>query len=388
MYRITRFQELLKGLPRGSFDKTVRRLEADKYSKHFGHWEHLVAMLYGQWSGASSLRVLEAGYNSHLAHHYHLRTGPIKRSTLADANSNRAETVFADVAQQLMQQAGRQMKRQGQELLYLLDSTSITLKGREFERWTRQGRTRNTQGIKLHVLFGQSNQVPLWHSISRANVNDVDKARDLPLEPGATYVFDKAYCDYNWWHDIGVAGGRFVTRFKKNAGLKVTQERSLDESNPQVLRDEIVCFKYKNPGGQRRNRHDKPLRRIVLSRPEKAKPLVLATNDLLSPASDIARLYKQRWDIELFFKWIKQHLKIKSFFGRSENAVRIQLLTALISYLLLAIYRQTHGLKQSLWECLALVRSALFQRPAIDDSYYRKRRREQALFACSQMQLI
>jgi len=388
MYRITRFQELLKGLPRGSLDKTVQQLKADKYSKHFGHWEHLVAMLYGQWSGASSLRALETGYNSHVAHHYHLRTGPIKRSTLADANSKRSATVFAELAKQLMQQAGRQMKRQGQELLYLLDSTSITLKGREFERWTRQGRTRNTQGIKLHVLFGEASQVPLWHSMSAANVNDVEKAWEIPLEPKATYVFDKAYCDYNWWHDIDQAGGRFVTRFKNNAGVKVEQERLLDDANPQVLRDEIVRFKYKCQGGKRRNRYDKPLRRIVLSRADRPVHLVLATNDLHSPATDIARLYKERWDVELFFKWIKQHLKIKSFFGRSENAVRIQLISALISYLLLAIYRQTHGLKATLWECLALVRSALFQRPEIDESYFRKRRREQALFACSQMQLI
>lgn len=135
-------------------------------------------------------------------------------------------------------------------------------------------------------------------------------------------------------------------------------------------------FKHKHQGGKRRNLYDQPLRCITIDRPGKPTPLVLATNDMTSAAREVAQRYKERWEIELFFKWIKQHLKIKTFFGRTENAVRIQLLTALISYLLVALYKQTHGLKQSLWECLGLLRATLFQRAGIEACSHRKRRRE------------
>lgn len=377
MFRINTFHALLKGVPRGVFDQLVTKHNADKYCKRFGHWDQLVAMLYAQLSGVTGLRPLETAFNSHVAHHYHLGTGCIKRATLADANETRQTAVFADTAAWLMQQVSRSVRQHSQELLYLLDSTSITLKGREFDRWTLANRTRNTQGVKLHVLYAAPTQAPLWHSISAANVNDVEMAGAVPLQKGALYVFDKGYCDYNWWHRIDRAGAQFVTRFKRNAGLRVERECAIAaDAAGVVLQDRIVRFKYKRQGGHRINQYDQPLRCITLVRPDKATPLVLATNDLTSDALAIAQRYKERWAIELFFKWIKQHLKIRKFFGRTENAVRIQLLTALISYLLVALHKQTHGLKPSLWECLCLVRATLFQRPDIEASLYRKRRRQ------------
>ena len=377
MFRINTFHTLMKGLPRNAFDCLVKKHNADKYCKRFGHWDHLVAMIYAQLSGVIGLRPLETAFNSHVAHHYHLGTGCIKRATLADANETRKDIVFTDTVAWLMQQVSRPLRKQSEQLLYLLDSTSITLKGREFDRWTLSNRTRNTQGIKLHVLYAAPLHAPVWHSISAANVNDVEMAGEVPLQEGALYVFDKGYCDYNWWHRIDQAGAQFVTRFKRNAGLRVERERAIPaDAAGVVLQDRIVRFKYKHPGGHRINQYDKPLRCITIARLGKATPLVLATNDLTSDALAIAQRYKERWDIELFFKWIKQHLKIKKFFGRTENAVRIQLLTALISYLLVALYKQTHGLKQSLWECLCRVRATLFQRPDIEASLYRKRRRQ------------
>ena len=389
MFRITRFQELMKGVPRGAFDNIVKKHNGDKYSKQFGHWEHMVAMIYAQLSGATGLRPLETSFNSQIAHHYHLGTGCIKRSTLADANSARKDAVFADTAEYLMQKVSRQLRKQGQELLYLLDSTSITLKGREFDSWTLGNKTRNTQGIKLHVLYAKQTQVPVWQSISAANVNDVEKAVDVPLQRSATYVFDKGYCDYNWWHRIETAGAWFVTRFKSNAGVRVEQERAISElATGTVLQDQIVRFKYKHQGGKRINHYEKPLRRITIARHDKPTPLILATNDLTSDALEIAQRYKERWEIELFFKWVIPHLKIKKFLGRTENAVRIQLLTALISYLLVALYKQTHGFKKSLWDCLCLIRATLFQHPDIDASAYRKRRRQVEEMARSQLGLF
>ena len=152
-----------------------------------------------------------------------------------------------------------------------------------------------------------------------------------------------------------------------------------------MLDDEIVSFKNKRPGGHRINLyHGKQLRRVTVVRPDKATPIVLATNDFESSALEIAQRYKERWGIELFFKWIKQHLRIKQFLGRSENAVRIQILTALISYLLVALFREANGPKQSLWDCLCLVRATLFQRPESEASIYRRRRREAQLAAETQ----
>jgi putative transposase len=377
MFSITTFSELLKGLPRSTFDRLVKKHNADKYSKRFGHWDQLIAMLYAQLSGTTGLRPLETAFNSHAAHHYHLNTGPIKRTTLADANEKRADTVFSETAAWLMGQVSRQLRRDSEELMYLLDSTSITLKGREFERWTARNKTRNTQGIKLHVLMESLSQAPTWTCFSAANVNDIELAGAIPLERGALYVFDKGYCDYNWWHRIESSGAHFVTRFKKNAGLRTVQELDVPtEQQDTILRDVLVEFKSRYPGGSRINRYNKPLRCVTVARPNKATPLILATNDLTSPAAKIAQHYKDRWGIELFFKWIKQHLKIKKFLGRTENAVRIQILTALISYLLVALYRQRHNMAQSLWECLCQVRATLFQRLQTEESRYRRRRDE------------
>lgn len=374
MFRITTFHEILKGLPRGAFDQLVKKHNADKYSKKFGHWDQLIAMMYAQLSGTSGLRPLQTAFNSHVAHHYHLGTAPIKRTTLADANEKRADTVFSETAAWLMRQVSGQLRKESKDLMFLLDSTSITLKGREFDRWTTGSRTRNTQGIKLHVLLESLSQAPAWHQFSPANVNDVSSVGGIALQAGALYVFDKGYCDYNWWHCIETKGARFVTRFKKNASITVIEQRNVvDEARNVVLEDCIVQFKNKNPGAGRRNHYRQPLRRVTILRPGKPTPLILATNDLTMSAAEIARCYKDRWAIELFFKWIKQHLKIKKFLGRTENAVRIQILTALISYLLVALYKQRHGLAQTLWECLCLIRATLFQRPEAEESRHRKR---------------
>lgn len=315
MYRTNRFQEMMKALPRGTFDRMVQSHQADKYSKGFSCWHQLLAMIYAQLSGASSLRVLEAGFNSQHTQHDCLGAVPIRRSTLAEANSKRNTEVFADVAKELMSQAHRTLRRESEELLYLLDSSSISLKGLGFDAWTRDNSTRNTQGIKLHVLYAAHEAVPIQHSITAANINDIDHGRTLPIGAGAVYVFDKGYCDYNWWHKINEQHAHFVTRFKYNASLQVESTRAIPVVDAKlVLKDEIARFANKHPRAGRKNHYSHPLRRITVDRPTHEQPLILATNDLDSPASAIARRYKDRWGIELFFKWIKQHLKIKSFF--------------------------------------------------------------------------
>ncbi len=389
MYRINRLQLLMKGLPRSVFDCGVEEAQGNKHSKGFGCWDQLVAMVYAQLSNSSSLRTLEAGFNAQSSHHYHLGTHAIRRSTLSDANAKRSVKPFEFAVRWLMNQASRQVRRDSQAMLYLLDSSSLTLKGRGFDQWTQATATRNTQGMKLHLLIAAHQAQPVWHSMTPANVNDIDEARRLEPEAGAVYVFDKGYCDYNWWDQLDKKGALFVTRFKRNAALRVQESRLIEpQDEGLVLRDDLVRFANKHPSARRKNHYQRSLRYLEIARPEHASPLVLATNDLSSPARDIAQRYKDRWQIELFFKWIKQHLRIKSFLGRSENAVKIQILTALITYLLVGLYKKRHGLTASLWHVLAELRVSLFNRPETEARAERKRRRCMAEFHLKQPALF
>jgi IS4 transposase len=388
MFKISRFAELIKLLPRGVLDRAVRQEQADRYRKRFRTWNQMLAMIYGQLSGARSLRTLTGGFNAHEGHHYHLGCAALRRSTLAQANAHGTVSVFAQVAQALLLAGRGKLRQEASELVQLLDSTSITLKGRGFDEWTERTRTRNTQGMKLHVLLGLNEQAPLEYSISAANYNDVQHAQTLTPEAGVVYVFDKGYCDYRWWWQIEQRGAKFVTRFKSNARLEVFKERRIAQAaQGTILSDQCVKLSNKSPGAGRRNPYLKPLRRIVVAR-EGRDPMVLATNDLKSSALHIAERYRQRWQIELFFKWIKQHLRIKSFLGRSETAVRIQILTALITYLLLALYAKAHGCKQGLHLLLTELRSTLFQRPDLELLRHRRWRDHRTFIASHQSELF
>lgn len=384
MFRISRFAELLKQVPRGVFERSVRREQADKHRKGFDCWSQLVSMVYAQLSGATSLRVLERSFNAQTGHHYHLGSVAIHRSTLAEANARSDAAVFAALAQALMQQVGSRTRRAGRQFLQLIDSSSITLKGRGFDEWTVQRRTRNTQGIKLHVLFDPAGAAPLAQQLTAPNVNDIEYARTLPIERGAIYVFDKAYCDYRWWWQITHSGAQFVTRFKRNARLEVLGERAIARAaRGRILKDQLVRLSNRCPGAGRKNPYRAALRRIEVARAG-GPPVVLATNDLKSSALRIAEHYRARWQIELFFKWIKQHLRIKQFLGRSDNAVRIQLLTALIAYLLVLLDAQAKRVKTTLWLHLSQLRATLFQRPQLDLHRHRLWRQQRAFFQAHQ----
>lgn len=348
----------------------------DRHCKGFTCWNHLVAMVYAQLAGVSSLRELEAGFNQHRSHHYHLNAGPVHRTTLGDANKKRNPEIFADVLRELVQLAGRRIKHEREDILYLLDSTSIAIRGRG-SQWTTGSATR-TPGLKVHVLYSSGQQLPVCHSITAANVNDVEEGRRLQIEPGATYVFDKGYCDYAWWSRINAQGARFVTRSKSNAALALISMNPVPADDADtILSDQSVRFAHRSNRARHRNQYEADLRRIEVARPGQDS-LILLTNDLHARAAEIAQLYKERWGIELFFKWLKQHLRIKSFVGQTENAVRIQLLTALIAYVLVAILNAATS-SSSLWATLAQLRTGLFHRPQPDESWWRRRRRQQEI---------
>lgn len=389
MFRISQIQRVMKSVPWGAFDRIVEQHDGDRYAKNFHCRDHLVAMVYAHLSGADSLRTIEAGFNQHAMHHYHLGCSALHRSTLANANTRRDPGLFKELARLLMSQASRRLRRETAQLLYLLDSTSLTLTGKGFDDWTLGNRTRFTQGLKVHVLYSAGEELPCHVEVTAPNVNDIEEGRKLPIQTGATYVFDKGYCDFNWWHRIDQRGARFVTRYKSNVALEVVQERPVEATASEVIvGDAIVRFSNRRPRGGRHNHYKKPLRRITVARSAKEEPLMLATNDLTSPAETIAQRYKDRWHIELFFKWIKQHLKLRKWLGRSENAVCIQILTALIAYLLVALYKAAHGLKESLWIILATLRASLFQRADAEREIGRRRRCEREALARLQPRLF
>jgi len=245
-----------------------------------------------------------------------------------------------------------------------------------YDDWTKDNHSHRTQGLKVHMQYAPDAELPVHMEMTAPNINDVEMGRQTALEENATYVFDKGYCDYNWWYKIGEKNAKFVTRFKKNASLTVVSSRNIfQESDGVILKDEEVSFKTKRPGKGRINLyHGTNLRRITVNRPDKETPLVVATNDFDRSAEEIAALYKKRWAIELFFKWLKQNLKIKQFLGRSENAVKIQIYTALISYLLAYTMKEREGKKGSMKLWFVALRSTLFQRTELE-SYLAKKRR-------------
>lgn len=386
MFSISRIHQVLQAIPRGAFERSVEQHNGDRYVKSFFCWDQLVTMVYVQLAGARGLRELQQGFNANAGQHYHLGVRAVARSTLADANERRTPAVFADTVKRLIEQAGRTVRAQREELLYLIDSSCVNV---PLAHEQRRGlaSAHDKYGMKLHVLLNGQSAAIAGASVTPANVHDLLPARALAIEAGATYVFDKGYCDYNWWQRIDAAGAMFVTRFKGNAALNVLCEKPVPDDAPQILGDSLVAFATRTPRGGHRNLYSAPLRRIQVARPD-AAPLVLATNDLRSPAAHIAQLYRRRWGIELFFKWVKQHLQIRHFVGRNDNAIRIQVLTALIAYLLVLLLKRSSGFAGSLWMLLAELRHNLFQRAQLQQSYWRRRRDHLALVAAIQPSLL
>jgi putative transposase len=349
------FTNLLKFIDRRAFKARVARLDGDAYDKSFGSWEHLVALIFAQLSAATSLRGLVTAWNANAHGHYHVGAGPLARSTLSDANSRRPPGVFAETFSLL---TGALDRREGAQMLRLIDSTPVPLSQMcDFARWN--GRIR---GLKMHVVYDPGADRPMRVEITLANVNDVEIGRKTQLEAGATYAFDKAYCHYGWWAQINAAGAFLVTRPKKNARFSVMAARVLAQTQGDgfcVLADDQVALASKGD-----SQLPIPLRRILVER-EDAKTITLLTNDLTRSAVEIAAIYKARWQVELLFRWIKQHLEIRCFIGRSQNAVNLQLIAAMIAFVLLRLAARLHGVTLPALRFAELVAAGLFTRRPI-----------------------
>ncbi len=352
------FGKLLEPVNRRQFQTVVDRLNGDAYDKSFKSWDHLVALIYAQLSGNDSLSGVVAGFNANPQHHYHLGTGQLSRSTLSDANARRPVGIFAQTFAALSAMATRQLRSEGMEMVRLIDASPIPL-GKVCSWATWNGRIR---GMKLHVVYDPKSDIPTCVEVTAANVNDIEIGRQTPIQPGTTYVFDKGYCRFDWWQKINDSKAFFVTRAKTSIRLRSLKHRTIRKRKGngfEILADDEVKLTSKGD-----SRLPIPLRRIKIRR-EKGGKITLLTNDLARSAVEIAALYKSRWQIELLFRWIKQHLDIRKFLGTNDNAIRLQVLAAMIAYLLLRIAAQANCIKMLPIRLAELVGQLLFTRRSL-----------------------
>lgn len=354
------FHGVLKHVPWDVFERLVEGHGADRRVRRLTTKSQFVALLYGQLEGAGGLREIEAGLESHKSRLYHLGAAPARRATLADANARRSCAVFAELFAVMAARCHRPVRRRLAETTYLIDSTGLRLDSRCLD-WARF--SAKVCGVKLHVVYDADADRPIYTAITPARVNDITAAQAMPIEPGATYVFDLGYYDYAWWAGLDEQGCRIVTRFKRNTPLAEIEKLPVAAGGP-ILSDRIGFLPYRQGAGRRN-----PIRhavREVQVKTQTGKVLRILSNDLDAPAQDIADLYKRRWAIELFFRWIKQTLRITHFLGTSENAVCIQIAVALIAFLLLRLAQASQPAIASPLRFARLVRANLMHKKPLD----------------------
>lgn len=357
----TVFGDVLKLVPWHRFEALVEEHDADARVRRLSTKAQFVALLYGQLSGASGLRETVTSLSSHTARLYHVGASPVRRSTFSDANARRPFAVFADLLALMMKQAHRGLRRKLADAVYLIDATSVRLNGHS-AGWAQF--SAGVCGAKVHVIYDADADRPIYAAVSAANVNDISAAHQMPIEPGATYVFDLGYYDYGWWAALDRAGCRIVTRFKANTPLAMVEELPVTTAS-NILSDRIGFL----PARQAKNRCN-PMQhavREVQIMTETGKVLRILSNDLDAPAEELAGLYRRRWAIELFFRWVKQTLKMTRFIGTSENAVRIQIAVALIAFLLLRLAQAAQKAVRSPLVFARLVRANLMHRRFLDN---------------------
>ena len=334
-YQNTIIGKILTPINRRKFKRFVKKYNGDFATKKLSTWEQFIAILLGQLTNCSSLREIESTVKFHANEHYHLGLrGNVARSTLANANERRDWRIFRDVCFDLINNLSLFEKLETENLVKLIDSSPIRL---DLANHSWAEKTQRIEGIKLHLMYDLSNSVPTYFEFSGARTNDIEIGKKMDIQKGSTYVFDKGYMDFNWWNDIDEQGAYFVTRLKRNNAIVELSEL---QTNNELVSSKLIRLKNKRLTHSGKNScREKILKRVIVQREGKT-PLILVTNDLNRSSEEIAELYKQRWQIELFFKWIKQNLKIKKFLGRSENAIKTQICIAIIAFVLLRLMKK------------------------------------------------
>ncbi len=365
----TLFNQIVSHLPRSKFQKFVNEHNGDRRVRTFFCWKLFLSHIYAQLSGLDSLRDLETTFRSRQRDLYHLGLDEFSRSTMADANEKRDSVIFEKMFGELMAMA--QCKAPGHKFkfnnpLYSLDSSTITLCLSMF-RWAKF-RTRKG-ALKIHTLLDHRGHLAGALVISDGKKADITAARSLHFEPDSIVVVDRAYVDYCWLYQLCLQGVWWVTRFKKRTRFRILERLPVDRSTG-VTSDWLIRI-----NGSKADSIPTDLRRVRYVDPKTGKAYVFFTNLLHLSAKEIADIYKARWDIELFFKWIKQNLKIKSFFGTSENAVRIQIWCALCVYLMIAYLKFLSNSVFSLSKLMVRIRANLMARVRLAMVLYQEDRR-------------
>jgi IS4 transposase len=354
------FDELLKQIPWATFDRLVEQHDADRDDRAVKPKAHLIAMLLGQFCGARGLREIEANLRSHAGKLYHLGGCTISKSALSTANAMRPTSeVFGGLLSALMKQLQAGYRRKVSDCVRLIDSTSVQLSSLS-GNWATF--STGVCGAKAHIIYDPDTDQPVYLMVTPSNVNDITVAKEMPIEAGATYVFDLGYYDYGWWAKLDEAGCRIVTRLKANTPFAVVEDRPVAPGS-SIISDRIGHLP-KRLAASRRNPMSGFVREIQVII-ETGKVLRIFTNDLKASAQEVADLYKRRWMIELFFRWVKQTLKVDHFFGTSENAVRIQITVALITFLLLRLAHDNNRIVASPLAFSRLIRTNLMLRRSI-----------------------
>lgn len=359
------FAQLTDFLPRRVFDRLVDKYEGNKHVRSFTCWNQMLCMVFGQLTARDSMRDLMLSLEAHQPKYYHLGFGStVSRRNFGTANERRNYRIFEEFAYVLIEEARRSCYRDDFEIevdgnVYALDSTTIDLCLSIF--WWAKFR-KHKGGIKLHTLYDVKTSIPSFLYITNAIVHDVNIMDIIPYEEGSFYVADKGYTDFLRLYRIHTNGSFFVTRAKENLRFKRMYSRTMDKTTG-VQSDHIGKLEvYKS-----KIEYPEKLRRIKFYDAEHDKDLVFLTNNMDLKASEIAFLYKKRWEVELFFKWMKQHLKIKSFWGTTLNAVKIQMYCAVIAYCLVALVGNKLKVDRSIYEILQILSISLLDKTPIKE---------------------
>lgn len=359
------FSQLIAFLDRNHFNYLARKYDGDKYVKHLTCWNQLLALMFGQLSNRESLRDLIVALEAHQSKCFHLGLGrkPIAKTTLATANQNRNYRIFEEFAFYMMEQARRNRAADIFKLggkVYAFDSSTIPLCLSVF--WWAKFRKKKG-GVKAHVLYDLEAQVPAFYHITTASVHDSKTMPEIPYETGAYYIFDRGYNNFKELFRIQRMESCFVVRAKTNLQYKCVKWKRRMPKN--ILSDaEIELTVYNS-----RKDYLDNLRLVRYYDEEQDREFMFLTNAMDLTAQQIADLYKNRWQIELFFKWLKQHLKIKKFWGTTENAVRIQIAAAITAYCLVAIVQHDMKLKRSTYEVLQILSISLTDKTPIRELF-------------------
>ncbi|MGB5468967.1 MAG: IS4 family transposase [Woeseiaceae bacterium] len=356
-YNSSVLSQLLESLPRHEFEKLANACDGRRRSDALTRWSQFVALAIGQLAGRRSLRDIEATLHSQGHHRYHLGSQSISKSALSRANERLDYRFYEGLFQRLYQRCLGNRRSHGfrfKNKLFSLDASLIDVSMKVFP-WVSFGRRKSA--FKLHLGLDHDGLIPAFACVTAGRVSEMKQARRMDFPKGSVLVFDKGYNCYRWHNSLTEKGIFFVSRLRGNAQYRVLQRRAVDTGSG-VTSDQTIEYTAQRKDGEPL----KAIRRIGYRDPETGKRYVFISNQFTWSAKTIADIYKQRWQVELFFKWIKQNLKIKAFLGTSENAVMTQIMSALCVYLLLAFLKFQSKIGKSLQQILRLLQLNLFAR--------------------------